>query len=47
MEGVMNLLLNMLISRSVRWSEKVAYGSMRCVLIIRSQPRSLILRLAA
>lgn len=43
----MNLLLNTVISRSVRWSEKVAFGSMGCVLIVRSQPRSLILRLAA
>jgi len=47
MEEVMNLILNTVISRSVRWSETVAYGNMGYILIVRGQPRSLILRLAA
>lgn len=47
MEEVMNLLLNVVISRSVRWSEKVAYGNTGYILIVRVQPRSLSLRLAA
>lgn len=33
MEDVMNLLLNTVISRSVSWSEEVAYGNMGYILI--------------